>query len=82
MYTPSHYRNQVLKVLGAKIIKSILDFRYQIIVSLIKFQKGFEKFMIPIALFKKFLEKQFIASIEVSNMARRSSKTNELRDID
>ena len=30
-------------------------FRYQIIVSSIKFRKGFAKFMIPIALFKKFL---------------------------
>ena len=35
--------------------------------------------MIPIALFQKF---QFIASVEVSNIARCSSKTNELRDID
>ena len=34
---------------------SNLEFRYQIIVSSIKFRKGFEKFMIPIALFKKFL---------------------------
>ena len=32
-----------------------LEFRYQIIVSSIKFRKGFAKFMIPIALFKKFL---------------------------
>ena len=38
--------------------------------------------MIPIALFKKFLCKQFIASVEVSNIARCSSKTNELTDID
>ena len=38
--------------------------------------------MILIALFKKFLSKQFIASVEVSNIARCSSKTNELRDID
>ena len=38
--------------------------------------------MIPIALFKKFLSEQFIASVEVSNIARCSSKTNELRDID
>ena len=36
--------------------KSNLEFRYQIIVSSIKFRKGFTKFMIPIALFKKFLE--------------------------
>ena len=38
--------------------------------------------MIPIALFKKFMSLQFIASVEVSNMARCSSKTNEMRDID
>ena len=38
--------------------------------------------MIPMALFKKFLRKQFIAGVEVSNIARCSSKTNELRDID
>ena len=38
--------------------------------------------MILIALFKKFLSYQFVVSVEVSNMARCSSKTNELRDID
>ena len=35
--------------------QSNVEFRYQIIVSSIKFRKGFGKFMIPIALFKKFL---------------------------
>ena len=35
--------------------KSSLEFRYQIKVSSIKFRKCFVKFMIPIALFKKFL---------------------------
>ena len=35
--------------------KSNLEFRNQIIVSSIKFRKGFVKFMIPIALFKKVL---------------------------
>ena len=39
-------------------------------------------FMILIALFKKFLSLQFFASIEVSNIARCSSQTNELRDMD
>ena len=34
---------------------SNLEFRYQIIVLTIKFRKGFGKFMIPIALFKKSL---------------------------
>ena len=38
--------------------------------------------MILVALFKKFLSKQFIASVEVSNVARCSRKTKELRDID
>ena len=55
---------------------SNLKFRFQIIVSSIKFRKGFVKFMILIALLKKFL------SVEVSNIARCSSKPNELRDID
>ena len=36
--------------------------------------------MVPKALFKKF--QQFVASVEVSNIARCSRKTNELRDID
>ena len=35
--------------------KSSLEFRYQIIESSIRFRKGFAQFMIPIALFKKFL---------------------------
>ena len=61
---------------------SNLEFRYQSIVASIKFRKGFAKFMIPITLLEKFLSEQFIASVEVSNMARCSSKTNELRDID
>ena len=38
--------------------------------------------MIPIALLREFLSYQFIASAEVSSMARCSSKTNELRYID
>ena len=50
-------------------------------VSSIKFRKGFAKFMIPITLFKKLLSLQFIASVDVSDMARCSSKMNELRDI-
>ena len=62
--------------------KSNLEFRYQIIVLSIKFRKGFAKFMIPIVLFKKFLSEKFIANVEVSNIARCSSKTNKLRDID
>ena len=35
--------------------KSNLEIRYQIIVPSLKFRKGFVKFMIPIALFNKFL---------------------------
>ena len=72
------------KSMAQERFKTNIEFRYQIIVSSIKFRKGFAKFMIPIALFKKFLCKHFIASVEVSNIhvARCSSKTNELRDID
>ena len=65
--------------------KSNLEFIYQIIVLSIKFVKVFAKFMIPMTLFKKFLglfNFQFIASVEVSYIARCPSKTNELRDID
>ena len=43
------------KSLTQETFKSNLEFRYQIIVSSIKFRKGFAKFMIPITLFKKFL---------------------------
>ena len=43
------------KSLAQERFKSNLEFGYQIIVSSIKFKKGFAKFMIPIALFKKFL---------------------------
>ena len=39
--------------------KKDLEFRYQIIVSSIKFRKGFAKLMISIALFKKFLSYLF-----------------------
>ena len=55
------------KSLAQERFKSNLEFRYQIIVSSIKFRKVFAKFMIPIALFKKFLS-AFIVSVEVSNM--------------
>ena len=43
------------KSLAQERFKSNLEFRNQIIVSSIKFRKGLAKFMIPIALFKKFL---------------------------
>ena len=43
------------KSLEQEIFKSNLEFRHPSIVSSIKFRKGFAKFMIPIALFKKFL---------------------------
>ena len=51
---------------------SNMEFRYQIIVLEIKFWKVFVKFMIPIALFKKFLSDQFIASVEISNMVHHT----------
>ena len=43
------------KSLAQERFKSNFEYRYQIIVSSIKFRKGFAKFMIPIALFKKFM---------------------------
>ena len=43
------------KSLAQERFKSNLEFRNQIIVSSIKFWKSFAKFMILIALFKKFL---------------------------
>ena len=43
------------KSLAQERFKSNLEFKNQIIVSSIKFRKCFAKFMIPIALFKKFL---------------------------
>ena len=43
------------KSLAQERFKSNLEFRYQIIVLSIKFRKGLTKFMIPMALFKKFL---------------------------
>ena len=60
------------KSLAQERFKSYLKFRYQIIVMSIKSRKGCKKFMIPIALFKKFLSQQYIASVEVSNIARRN----------
>ena len=43
------------KSLAQERFKSNFEFRNQIIVSSIKFLNSFAKFMIPIALFKKFL---------------------------
>ena len=43
------------KSLAQERFKSNLEFRYQIIVSSIKFRKGFAKFMVPIALFNNLL---------------------------
>ena len=43
------------KVMAQERFKTNLEFRYRIIVLSIKFRNGFVKFMIPIALFKKFL---------------------------
>ena len=37
--------------------------------------------MIIITVFEKFLSKPFSASVEVSNMARCSSKSDELKNI-
>ena len=62
--------------------KSNLEFIYQIIVLSIKFRKGFSEFMKSIALFKKFLSNQFIASVEVSIIARCPRITYVLTKID
>ena len=43
------------KSMAQERFKSNWEFRYQIIVSSIKVRKGFAKFMIPMALFQKFL---------------------------
>ena len=43
------------KSLAQERFESNMEFRYQIIASSIKFTKGFTKFMLLIALFKKFL---------------------------
>ena len=43
------------KSLAQERFKFNLEFRNQMILSSIKFRKGFAKFVIPIALFKKFL---------------------------
>ena len=52
IYKPSLHRIQ--KVLGQEKSKSNLEFRYQIIVTSIKFRKDFVYFMID-TLFKKFV---------------------------
>ena len=46
---------RVRKSLAQERFKSNLEFRYQILVSSIRLRKKFAKFMMPIALFKKFL---------------------------
>ena len=43
---------------------SDIEFRYEIIVSPLK-SRFFAKFMVPLVLFKKFLNSQFIAGDEV-----------------
>ena len=43
------------KLLAQERFKFNIEFRFQIIVSSVKFRKGFAKLMIQIALFKKFL---------------------------
>ena len=51
-------------------------------VSSIKLKKSFCKVYDMDSLVKKFLIKQFIERVKVSNMSSCSRKTNELRDID
>ena len=63
--------------MAQKRFKSNWEFRYQIIVSSIKFRKGFAKFMITIALFKKFLSLNLLrvlkSVIELDALAKRMS---------
>ena len=55
LYTKSTIEIRFRKSLAQERFKSNLEFRDQIIVPSIKFRKCFGTFMIPIALFKKFL---------------------------
>ena len=74
IYTLSRQKTLVPKVPGARdIYVSDIEFRYQIIVYLRKILDFFAEFMIPIALFKKFLSLQFIASVEVSALENQMS---------
>ena len=55
LYTKSPYNSGSESPSRNRDLNPIWKFKYQIKVSSIKFRKGFAKFMIPIALFKKFL---------------------------
>ena len=55
LYTKSLYNSGSESPWRKRGLNPIWKFRYQIKVSSIKFRKGFAKFMIPIALFKKIL---------------------------
>ena len=55
LYTKSPYNSGSESPWRKRDLNPIWKFRYQIKVSSIKLRKGFAKFMIPIALFKKFL---------------------------
>ena len=54
-YTKSPYNSGSESPWRKRDLNPIWKFRYQIKVSSKKFRKGFAKFMMPIALFKKFL---------------------------
>ena len=49
--------------------------------SAIKFGESLSKFMIPVALLKKFGSETFITGIEISHMTRHSGKPNKLRNV-
>ena len=55
VYTKSPYNSGLESPWRKERFKPILEFKYQTIVLSIKFRKCFATFMIPIALFKKFL---------------------------
>ena len=63
-----HHRIQVPKVLVAREISVQFGIKYQIMVSSIKFRTCFAKFMILIALFKKFLSKNLLRVLKSATL--------------
>ena len=55
LYTKSPVEFRFRKSLAQERFKPNFEFRNQIIVSSYKFRKGFEKFMIPISLYRRII---------------------------
>ena len=68
---------RIRNTLFQKLLQIDMVFFNQFIVSTVKFGKCFAEFMILIALLKEFGSKEFVATIEVTNMRRRSCKANK-----